>query len=155
MLYFSICTALVDFLQDHATPYGFWPALPVNIEGIIYMQDLPHLRALYSMAPHRSPSTSEEDRSNRMHSDSSPKTPPHPAVMSELTFTLPEMGRKPFEQICDPTPQCGADSSKMGNESSKILLPGVSCGFPNGPSHHLPTTESTPVAIERQPRSRG
>ncbi len=49
MLYFSICTALVDFLQDHATPYGFWPALPVNIEGIIYMQDLPHLRALYSL----------------------------------------------------------------------------------------------------------
>ena len=55
--------------------------------------------------------------------------------MSGRTFTLPEMSGKPFEQMCDTTPQCGVPSKLMENGASGILVPDVSCGFGSDPGH--------------------
>ena len=67
------------------------------------------------------------------------------SVMSGRTFTLPEMSGKPFEQMCDTTPQCGVPSKLMENGASGILVPDVSCGFGSDPGHPKPTGQICPV----------
>ena len=49
------------------------------------------------------------------------------AVVSGLDPTLPEMRRKPFQQICDITSRSGAETRKLRRKRSRIWARNVSC----------------------------